>query len=468
VTPSAIRFITNGSYPMKLVRGIPFFFLLAAALPAIAAEATSKSAPDLSDVDSAPLIRDWAPAKFPTAVPNDVVAGTAVVRVTVDETGAITAARVLEASQPPFGDAALAAVKQWSFSPAQHNRQKVAMCLDVPFEFDREHPARKGVLPEERLLPTASPRTDANAEETPLDEYPDSLRGRGLPGVITFRCHVNADGTCANFRVLTSSHADLVVPVLRSVKHWTFTPGKQGDLNIGADLVGEVSFRDANAPSRDEVLRVNGITARDGSAPDPSPRVVSLPEPVYPYEELLAGEAGSATIDFVVMANGTVGEAHVRDATKPAFGAAALAAVEASFFEGAKDHGVGVDVPLTRKFDFGAIAADAKDPGEGLVHLVTLARAKAIGTAKGLDAKITPVYRMMPVKPRSVAEDEKGQATIEFTIDRDGRGRMPRIVSATKPELGWSAATAVSQWVFNVPTRGGQPTEVRVQVPFAF
>jgi TonB family protein len=63
---------------------------------------------------------------------------------------------------------------------------------------------------------------------------------------------------------------------------------------------------------------------------------------------------------------------------------------------------------------------------------------------------------------------DKGVAVVEFVIDRDGRVRLPRIVSATRPSLGWSAATALSQWVFTTPMRGGKPTEVKVQIPIEF
>jgi TonB family protein len=61
-----------------------------------------------------------------------------------------------------------------------------------------------------------------------------------------------------------------------------------------------------------------------------------------------------------------------------------------------------------------------------------------------------------------------GQAVIEFVIDRDGRARLPRIVSASDEQFGWAAATAVSQWVFDMPRRNGQPVDVRVKIPFQF
>jgi outer membrane biosynthesis protein TonB len=42
------------------------------------------------------------------------------------------------------------------------------------------------------------------------------------------------------------------------------------------------------------------------------------------------------------------------------------------------------------------------------------------------------------------------------------------VISATQEEFGWAAATAVSQWVFKIPLRAGQPADVRVRIPFDF
>jgi len=57
---------------------------------------------------------------------------------------------------------------------------------------------------------------------------------------------------------------------------------------------------------------------------------------------------------------------------------------------------------------------------------------------------------------------------IEFIIDRDGRCRLPRVVSASQPEFGWAAAAAINQWVFAPPTKGGQPVDVKVNIPVDF
>lgn len=72
--------------------------------------------------------------------------------------------------------------------------------------------------------------------------------------------------------------------------------------------------------------------------------------------------------------------------------------------------------------------------------------------------------------PPALKQGDKpaGTAMIEIVIDREGRARLPRIVSATREEFGWAAATAAAQWVFQPPMRGGHAVDVKVRVPFEF
>jgi len=92
-----------------------------------------------------------------------------------------------------------------------------------------------------------------------------------------------------------------------------------------------------------------------------------------------------------------------------------------------------------------------------------------VGGAAGLDQRLQPIWRTAPVYPQSLrGVKPAGKAVVEFVIDREGRARLPRVKSATQPEFGWAAATAVSQWVFAGPVRGGQPTDVKVSIPFEF
>jgi len=125
---------------------------------------------------------------------------------------------------------------------------------------------------------------------------------------------------------------------------------------------------------------------------------------------------------------------------------------------------------LMRQYDFPVYDQKSDDGPDPVARLLKVDRAGKIGNGVALDAKLVPRYRVSPMYPTALKKNGRpsGQAVIEFVIDRDGRARLPRIVSASDEQFGWAAATAVSQWVFDMPRRNGQPVDVRVKIPFQF
>ena len=98
------------------------------------------------------------------------------------------------------------------------------------------------------------------------------------------------------------------------------------------------------------------------------------------------------------------------------------------------------------------------------------ARNGQIGSARGLDAPLKPIYRVAPVYPAQIPEASRvaGEATIDIVVDRDGLVRLPRVVAASRPEFGWAAMTALAQWVFQPPMRHGTQVDVNVRIPVKF
>ncbi|HVU33986.1 MAG TPA: TonB family protein [Opitutaceae bacterium] len=418
--------------------------------------------------ESDPMVKSWTAPVFPPTVPKTVRNGSARIRIIVDATGTVTAARVVKASAPAFGEAALAAVRRWRFSPGVVDGKYAATCLDVPVRFSRGGKPHGGLLPPADMMPQRARRTYATLDDAPLGDYPAALVGRGLPGTVVFRCDVDADGKASNLRIVQASHVDFVLPSFESFPTWKFHPAMEGDLKVPTEMEGEVTYSDTNIPPRDQVLAANGITAPDGSNPDAAPQPIAMADPVFPHDLLLKGEGGSASVDFTVQPNGAVTDVQVHAATNPEFGAALVAAVETWAFSPAMVRGQGATVQLRKHQEFKAVPLNATEDADGWTQLVVRARKKEILGGRGIDGRLIPLYRVAPVLPGDAQDGEKGSAVIDFVIDRDGRARLPWIVSASRPAYGWSAATAVSQWVFKAPTRDGKPTDVSVRIPIQF
>jgi len=449
--------------------GLPL--VLAIAFNASAAEQPRPAAHEELAVEGSALLRDWTPPIYPAAALKSRRSGMVNVRLIVDANGGVTAARALEdESDADFVAPALAAVKTWRFAPAIENGKSVACCLDTAVLFS---PAvgqeKKSSIPPESQIFRPAPRTPAKPKSAPAGDYPSVLLDRKLAGAVRFHCVVNAEGKLLATRIIAASHSDFVLTALDALQRWEFIPGMQGDLPVTSEVDGVVSF-DSIVGKPEEVFEANSITAPDGTPATvtPEPRVVS--DPVWPLDLLLKGEGGSASVEFTVSENGLVHNVHVHEATQPEFGRALVAALESWAFSRPMESGRGVSVPLMKRAEFTAIPLDAAADSDPLARLVLALRHGEIGGAKGLDEKLTSLYRVSPNYPAALMADgaPAGRAEIEFIIDRTGRARLPRIVSASRDEFGWSAATAVAQWVFKPPHRGGAPVDVRVKIPFEF
>lgn len=415
-----------------------------------------------------PMVKEWKPAEFPAGVPEDVMKGNAVLRVIVDEKGAIAKSRVLKASRPEFGEAALEALKHWVFSPGVSMGKDAAVCVDVPFEFRRGANQKHGLLPPANQMPREIRVTKAELIDGPLNDYPPSLLGRGLLGRVVYTCKVGPDGKPLSLRIHQASHADFIVPVMESYRSWRFKPAMQGDLPVSTEMVGDVQYGDMLNTRRGDALRANGITPVEGQEPDVWPQPTGIAETAWPVDLMLKGEGGSATVEFCVGINGVVKDIKVIEASHPDCGAALVAAMELWSFSAAMANSRGVEVTLRRTARFEPIPDTATDESDPVARLVRRMRKEPVPGGKGLDRPITPIFRLPPEKPYGSPGSEKAQVQLEFIIDRNGRLRLPRILSANKEQYGWAAATALAQWVFEPPTRGGEPTDVRVQVPVEF
>lgn len=453
-----------------LVRGGWALLVGLAALSTHATDGVAPAAEAELRADGLALLREWSPPVYPPEALKKRASGMVTVRLIVDETGAVTAARAVDEPDAAFVDSAVAAVKSWKFIPATDHGEPVACCLETLVAYSPARGQQKpSTIPpaEQSFMP--APRSAPVMLRSPPGDYPEALVDRMIPGVVRFTCTVLADGQVVQPRVRAASHADFVLPALRSLQTWEFKPAMMGDLPVRAEAEGVMRF-EAMLGGSAKVLAANGITATDGSPPPAEPEPVLVFDPVCPFEALLKGDGGSATVDFVVSNSGAVQEVRLREASQPEFGMALVAAVEASDFNPAIENNQVVAVTLAKRAEFKPVPADATEPTDPVARLVIAARRGEIGTARGLDAKLAPIYRMAPVYPAALKTTggPKGRAEIEFVIDREGRVRLPRIVSATLPEFGWAAATAVAQWVFVAPRRAGEFVDVKVRMPFEF
>ena len=84
----------------------------------------------------------------------------------------------------------------------------------------------------------------------------------------------------------------------------------------------------------------------------------------------------------------------------------------------------------------------------------------------------TPLRQLKFVNPNYPAhlsaKKRMGSATISFTITETGDVANVKITEASHPDFGESAASAIAQWKFSVPTLKGKAVSIQAiqKVPF--
>ena len=85
--------------------------------------------------DKAPKPTKMVKPEYPHIARTGEVEGVVLLKVTVDERGRVIQAIVLRSDSPVFNNAAVEAVKQWIFSPAEQSGNPVKATITIPLKF---------------------------------------------------------------------------------------------------------------------------------------------------------------------------------------------------------------------------------------------------------------------------------------------------------------------------------------------
>lgn len=442
----------------------------------LAASGAAQSIDPLT-VDGVAQVTGWVQPVYPEALRRERIEGEVVAHLVVEADGTQRDLQIASSSDERFSAAVRDALAQWTFQPAIFQGRPVATGVGIRWKFVLPYP-KPGQTPPMEAWPQPLPHTPAVAEYVPDPRYPDSLLPRRLDGEVLCEATISHEGTVEGVRVLQASHGDFVTAAVAALRSWRFKPATQGSLAVRDTKVVPLTFEYDATLANDGVtpLAANGFSfdlpegATASQVCDQPPRILATVEPVYPLDLLEGTQDAEAEVSFVLPITGIPREIRIEHATHPAAGAAVAASVRTTVFAPAIKDGSAIEVRLQRNHCY-RLPGGEPEPGEG--HAARLLRQVKAGqtvlSSKGLDRKLAPLWRVAPAYPLELADNPVvGTAEIELIIDPDGRARLPRVVSASHEAFGWAAATALSQWVFEKPTRGGTPADVRVRVPVSF
>jgi len=252
---------------------------------------------------------------------------------------------------------------------------------------------------------------------------------------------------------------------------WAKRPKAEADRATPAAETAAAAPREAKPARRRKRAKPTKVVSEslDDSLYVP-PKPARIAAPVYPFELLARKVTGAASVACMVDVDGKVIRTDVLETTRPEFAAALAAALEATEFAYATREGEPIASVLGfhHRFEF-----TPDTPGDPRTELRLLERTQRqptlIGQPAALDRPVRPRAQRAPVFPTELQRRQReGEATVEFFLDEDGRPRLPRVRHATDPAFGYAAVQAVAEWTFDPPTTHGQPTVMRVAVPFYF
>jgi len=358
-----------------------------------------------------------------------------------------------------------ASLHGWRFAPARRGEQATAANLRVPLILEQ---------PNESKMPDVLPKAVYRVRP----KYPIAMIRSGLRGEVVLQFTVDETGAVKDPVVLRSSNPYFNQGALEALSQWKFEPGRLGGEPVAAKMQQPFVFEFGDGSGRDLVSATKVSPDDQRKLPpelryDEPPRLKGVLDPVYPYALLHGRVEGHANVAFRVNELGKVCQLSVTESSRPEFGYAVAALVEASEFMPALKNGKPTNAVLRfeQKFEWFAFWAVLTDREKREVDLLSLEEKhpEKIFSAKKLDAPLKPIFQRAPVFPSSVTGRlSRGDAKIEILIDEEGSVHLARIVDTTDPAFGYAAVQAVSDWRFEPPKVRGKPVLARVKVPFEF
>ena len=289
-------------------------------------------------------------------------------------------------------------------------------------------------------------------------DYPQHMvsNGNRLLGWVNCEVQIDAAGKLIGVRVAEATHPGFVAATLTSIAGSTFVAaqvdGVPVDSAFGTRYVfgAEDRFRRIIPDLGGRVPgKIPGLPAQFDY--DAAPLLKHFCEPVYPFELLTGDVKGEAAVRVVLDETGRVATGEVLSATQPDFGRYLLAAMETWRFLPARRGGKATPTVIDHQQKF--IPTAYRRPVLETQMLKELEKGgKRLVKPAALVTPLTLIYRVETGYPKALAREKiSGEAVIEFVVAPDGQAVLPRVVSATRPEFGWAAATAVQQWYFLPP-----------------
>lgn len=420
-----------------------------------------------ADLDRAPERLEAPPLALSPEILSAGTQDTVTMIAIVGPGGQVVRVEAVQAANAETARVASAAVRRWVFNPCFSKGEPVSFRLPVAVAI-RPGQAGDGVADTGAIVGTGIELQVATLIYETIPEYPAALRDNPVEGFAMVNLHVDAAGRPGDPVVEFASRPEFSGPAAAAVLEWAFEPTTSRGAAVAARTSVPVVFPARSAPWDADARRHESQLQYHRSY-DEAPQNKASTIVIYPYEALIAGTQGIATVGVLVSPDGHVVKVDGAPGSDPDFVAASRASLATWQFFPAMKAGRPVYglIAMQMTFEPTREGFEFDDTSHELIKGLREGTA-AVYSLKQVDQMPRPIKQVAPTLPPDHGDAVEGEALIECIVDTRGRPQLPRVVRATNPGLGWAAATAVAQWRFEPALKDGAPVACRARLPIRF
>ena len=329
-------------------------------------------------VDVKPVLTNPVGPVYPDKARKAGLVGNVFLRFVVNVNGTVSHINVMK-GKAIFHEAAIDAISQCRFTPAEHEGKPVPVWMTQRISFQLPKP--KSVPPPEK--------GDAEAEKAfeiwevdvkpvvthsvqPI--YPEWARfSGGRTGTVYVKFKVNEDGSVSDVRPL-KGQSIFIKPATDAISQYRFKPAEHEGEAVAVWMTHRISFKPPKpkASATSDPGEAVGEKVFEIGSVDVKPGVIHSVQPVYPDVAKKAGLAGDVALKFKVNVDGSVSnvDAFVLKGGE-IFRKPAIDAVRQFLYNPAEHEGKPVAVWMAHHFAFAPpehqdeTAPDSRDPAVG-------------------------------------------------------------------------------------------------------
>ncbi len=212
----------------------------------------------------APVVINRVEPIYTTEARKSRISGIVILEAIIDHTGVVKDVQILKPL--PFGldQAAIDAVKQWTFRPGTLNGQPVDVIFNLTINFRSSEPATTAVDPIQSTGATQPVPSNNTAGDGPFrvggdvtfpivlsqvePVYPTAAREARISGMVIVEAVIDREGVVKEARVLNPLPFGLSEAAVEAVKQWKFRPGTLAGKPVDVIFLLTINFHLPDPP----------------------------------------------------------------------------------------------------------------------------------------------------------------------------------------------------------------------------